>query len=303
MADNKYDVPKNTGAYVALVVSVVMLGVNWPFMKLGLAYFSPFWMVSLRFCLSAPVVALLVVVLKRRLPVFNRLDLRVIIGVALMQFVTQMGLVTLSLKWIPAGTASILIYTTPLWLVLLDLLVFRARIEKHRLAITVASAFGCAIVVFSSSQAMPVVPLFMVLLASVFWSLSMRLIATHRWSGDVPDAVFWQFLLAGLVTLPLAWFMDGSLAPEALSLPGLLLLLFVGPFATGLGFGLMIVAGRSLPVARVSLVSTAAPLIGFLSSALILNEAITVWVAFGGAVILAALVAGSFESVRRGAKG
>ncbi|MEH6523542.1 DMT family transporter [Sulfitobacter sp.] len=286
-------------AYVALWISVGMLGLNWPFMKQGLSYISPFWMLSLRFCLSAPVVAVLLMVQKHRLPVFCRGDLRVICGVALMQFVVQTGLVTVSLQWVPASTATILIYTTPLWLVVLDVFVFRHRVDRHRLLVTGISVLGCVIILLGSSGGGPLGPLFFILLASVFWSMSMRLIATHVWVGDIRDAVFWQFLIAGVVTLPLAWLIEGPPASSVFTFPGVAYLLFIGPAATGLGFGLMVSAGRSLPVARVSLISTAAPLIGFLSSAIWLKEPIHTPVLIGGATIFAALIIGSINIGKR----
>ena len=286
------------GAYVALWVSVLMLGVNWPIMKLGLSHVSPFWMVSLRFLLSTPVVALLILVQKRRLPILNLSDLRVIGGVALLQFILQTGLVTLSLQWVPASTATILIYTTPFWLVVLDCLIFRAHVALHRFLITGVSALGCAVILFGSRHTGPLAPLFLILLASVFWALSMRLIATHTWVGDVRDAIFWQFLIAGLVMFPVAWGLEGAPTASAFSEPGVYYMVFIGPAATGLGFGLMVVAGRSLAVTRVSLISTAAPLIGFLSSAVLLGEQIGAMVLIGGVAILVALIAGSLTADR-----
>ena len=110
-----------------LLVAVLCLGLNWPGMKVGLEIVGPVWMVCLRFLLSLPVLAIFVLITKKRLPILNRKDRAVVLVVAFFQFILSMGLITLSLQYIPAGTASILIYTTPLWMLLIDTLWYRQK--------------------------------------------------------------------------------------------------------------------------------------------------------------------------------
>jgi len=135
-----------------LLVAVLCLGLNWPGMKLGLEIVGPVWMVCLRFLLSLPVLALFVLITKKRLPVLNRKDRSVVFVVAFFQFILSMGLITVSLQFIPAGTASILIYTTPLWMLLIDTLWYRQRPPSKRLILTGISTIGCAMILFASGQ-------------------------------------------------------------------------------------------------------------------------------------------------------
>lgn len=281
------------GPNLLLWLSVIILGLNWPVMKLALQHVAPFWMVALRYGFSVPVIAALVLVLKHRLPRFERRDLRVILGVAFLQFVIQMGLVTFALQWVAAGTASILIYTTPVWLVLLDGVIFGQHISASRLWPTLLSATGCLLVLLGAGHISDAAPLLLILAAALCWSCSMRLIASHVWSGEVLDALFWQFLLAGLVSLPVAFVAEGGLELGSFSAKGLGLLVFVGPVATGIGFGLMVVVGRLLPVAQVALISTLSPVIGFLSSAVFLGDPLNFMLVSGAATMLFAIVWGA----------
>ena len=281
------------GALAMLGLSVLLLGVNWPVMKLGLDYFSPFWMVCLRFLLSAPVVAALIVISARRLPVLTRADLPVIVGVATFQFVGMMGLVTLALTLVPAGTASILIYTTPAWLLLIDMILGDAKIGVKRKAAALMSAAGCAVVVLSSGKSDVWGALLIILIASALWAIAMRLVNRHKWQGGVRDALFWQMLIAGLVLLPVAYVIEGPFAPQSLTPVSVSLLVFIGPAASGAGFGFMIAAGRSLPASRVALISTGTPLIGFSSATLALGEPVQAATLIGGGAMLAALVWGA----------
>lgn len=286
-------------AGLTLWISVVILGVNWPVMKLGLEAVSPMWMAALRFALTLPFALAFALLANGRLPRLDRGDLPVILGVALLQFVAQMVLMTLALQRVAAGTASILVYTTPLWLTLVDWILSGRPPARRRALSTLLSTLGCLAVVVASGIAQAL-PLGLILLASLCWSLSIRLVAWHRWRGEVSDALFWQWTLAAAILLPLAFLAEGPPAATALSWRGIACLLFIGPVASGLGFGLMIYAGRHLSAPRVTLTSTAAPVIGYLSSTLILAEPLRPAIILGGALILAAIATGIARPARPG---
>ncbi len=288
----------HNGALAMLGLSVLLLGVNWPVMKLGLDYFPPFWMVCLRFLLSAPVLAALIAITWHCPPVLTRADLPVILGVATLQFAGMMGLVTLALTLVPAGTASILIYTTPVWLMLIDLVFGNTAIGMQRRATAFLSAAGCATIVFSSGKPGLWGALFLILIASALWAIAMQLVNRHNWLGGVRDALFWQMLVAGLALFPVAYFFEGPFVWPSLTPISVTLLLFIGPIASGVGFGFMIAAGRSLPTERVALISTATPLIGFISATLILGEPVNAATLLGGAIMLLALVWGAIPGRR-----
>lgn len=83
---------------------------------------------------------------------------------------------------------------------------------------------------------------------------------------------------------------------HSFSLAGLGLLVFVGPVATGLGFGLMVAVGRTLPVSQIELFSTLSPVIGFVSSALLLDDPLNLMIVVGAGTLLLALVWGALSS-------
>ena len=162
-----------------LFVSVLCLGLSWPAMKLGLDSVSAYWMVALRLLFALPVIALFVFITKKRLPTFSRPDRAVIFTVAVVQFIGSMGLITVCLQYIPAGTASILIYTTPLWMLVIDTLWYRQRPTAKRLLLTSTSTLGVAMILFASGQPGAWLPLFGMLLASGLWAVSIRLSLIH----------------------------------------------------------------------------------------------------------------------------
>lgn len=273
-----------------LLIAVLCLGLNWPGMKVGLEVVSPLWMVCLRFLMSLPVLALFVLLTKKRLPVLNRKDRSVVFVVAFFQFILSMGLITLSLQFIPAGTASILIYTTPLWMLLIDTLWYRQRAPAKRLVLTGISTLGCAMILLASGEPGAWLPLFGMLLASALWAVAIRRVSFHKWQGSVIEAVFWQFVIAGLAMFLIAWSFEPMPSFSAYSWRDWLLLTYIGPVATGLGFGLMVAAGPKLPPDKIVLISTLTPIVGYVSSVLILDETLLPMVMMGAVLMIAALI-------------
>ena len=273
-----------------LLIAVLCLGLNWPGMKVGLEIVGPVWMVCLRFLLSLPVLALFVLITKKRLPRLNRKDRSVVFVVAFFQFILSMGLITVSLQFIPAGTASILIYTTPLWMLLIDTLWYRQKPPSKRLILTGISTIGCAMILFASGEPGAWLPLFGMLLASALWAVAIRRVSFHKWQGSVIEAVFWQFSIAGMAMLGLALIFEPT--PDFLNYrwQDWLLLTYIGPVATGLGFGLMVAAGPKLPPDKIVLISTLTPIVGYVSSVVILNENLLPMVVAGAVLMIAALI-------------
>lgn len=273
-----------------LLVAVLCLGLNWPGMKVGLEIVGPVWMVCLRFLLSLPVLAIFVLITKKRLPILNRKDRAVVLVVAFFQFILSMGLITLSLQYIPAGTASILIYTTPLWMLLIDTLWYRQKPPSKRLILTGISTIGCAMILFASGEPGAWLPLFGMLLASALWALAIRRVSFHKWQGTVIEAVFWQFTVAGAAMLALALVFEPTPDFVNYAWQDWLLLMYIGPVATGLGFGLMVAAGPKLPPDKIVLISTLTPIVGYVSSVIILNETLLPMVVAGAVLMITALI-------------
>ena len=273
-----------------LLVAVLCLGLNWPGMKLGLEIVGPVWMVCLRFLLSLPVLALFVLITKKRLPLLNRKDRSVVFVVAFFQFILSMGLITVSLQFIPAGTASILIYTTPLWMLLIDNLWYRQRPHSKRLILTGISTVGCAMILLASGQPGAWLPLFGMLLASALWAVAIRRVSFHKWKGSVIEAVFWQFTFAGFAMLAIALMVEPTPNFGAYAVSDWLLLAYIGPVATGLGFGLMVAAGPKLPPDKIVLISTLTPIVGYVSSVILLKETLLPLVMAGAILMIAALI-------------
>jgi probable blue pigment (indigoidine) exporter len=102
------------------------MGSSFAIGKIGLAFSSPILLVALRFTIAGIVMAIAVLVMKRKHPhnIYSWVKMAVI---GLFQTAGVMGCIFLSLRTIPAGESSILTFLNPLLVVVLGSIFLKIR--------------------------------------------------------------------------------------------------------------------------------------------------------------------------------
>jgi drug/metabolite transporter (DMT)-like permease len=254
---------------------IVVWGANWPVMKYGLTYISPFWFAASRVYLGAATLFLVLLFLRRRIPIPGRQDLPVVVSVGLLQMFGYMGLVHLSLQFVEAGRAAILSYTTPLWVTPAAILFLGERLTGLRAAGLLAGLTGIVVLFNPSaldwSDGDVVAGNLLLLVAALCWAVGILHIRTHTWELTPLDIAPWQMLVAaGPVTLVAALAEPVSAIQWTGGLVAVVA--YNGPIATALGFWALISLNRALPAISTSLAILGVPACGFLSSVIFLGE-------------------------------
>ncbi len=116
--------PNRTWLLLAFLTLYLVWGSTFLAIKLAIETMPPFLMAGLRFLLAGSVLYALVGIGRRPQPTRNQWQNAAVIGFAM--FGAANGLVCWAEKSVPSGLASLVIATTPLWMVSLETLVFRA---------------------------------------------------------------------------------------------------------------------------------------------------------------------------------
>jgi len=191
---------------VALALLVVVLwGVNFAVIKVGLHGISPFVLGGLRMVFTAFPAILLV---ER-----PHLPFRVFAGFALTSFLGQFGLLFLAIKiGMPSGLASVVQQSQVFFTVLLAALVFGERPRPAQLAGTFVAALGLSVIGAQSGASFPLAGFVLTILAAAVWAvgnLVSRSLSRHGpvnglafvvWSALIPPVPF--FALARLAEGP-----------------------------------------------------------------------------------------------------
>lgn len=283
---------------------IVVWGCNWPIMKIALREIEPLTFAFARLAMGAICLfALLAATGRLRLP--GRADMPVVLSVALLQLAAFMALINLGLARVDAGRSVILCYTTLIWVTPIAAIFLDERLTKAKAAglalglggiVTLFNPFG-----FDWRNEAALAGNAMLLGAAFLWAITIVHIKTHRFALTPLQLAPWQMIIGTLPVAVLAFVWEDPLAlwPSANLW---LTLAYNGPLATAFTLWAWTTVTRALPAITTAMASLAVPVVGALSSMVVLNEAIGTTNIVGFALILAGLAAISAETATR-AKG
>ena len=278
-------------------VLIILAGCFWGSMgifvrKLSTFGFSPIQIVSLRITVAALAFSLLLLIKDRSgfrialrdLPLFLGLGF----GSILFFTVCYFSAITI----MPLSTAAILLYTSPIWIMLMSVLFFRERLNRIKL-IALALAFaGCVLVSGISGEGLTLTGLLLGLGSGIGYGLYSILgtIALRKYSPYTVTTYTFLFAAAG------SWLVCGAADmttkfSAADNLIGLLLFCVLTGLVTAVIPFLAYTLGlRTVEASRAGILATIEPLVATLVGIVVFSEPLTLLSGLGIVLILAAVV-------------
>jgi drug/metabolite transporter (DMT)-like permease len=181
------------------------------------------------------------------------------------------------LTMIAASRASIIAFTMPVWAALLAALLLAERLTPPKLLGLALGLAGLGILVAPDLERFLAAPLgvLAVLGAAMSWALGTVLMKRHRWSISAAQLSGWQLLVGGIPIFIATPFLDDPIAALAgLSAKAALTLVFVLAFAMVFAQWTWVRLVRILPASTAAIGSMAVPVVGVLSSTLLIGESL-----------------------------
>ena len=284
--------------YLLLICLALVWGAHWPIAKIGLRDLPPFTYGVLRVAMGLAVIVGLLVA-RRRLSLPDRRDVPVVLSVGLGQMAAGIALMNLALPLVSAGRSSILLYTMPLWVGLLQLPALRAGAGRRQLGGLLIGLAGIGLLLNPQSidwqspgQLLGSAAL---LVSAALWAATTIHLGHHDWHGTPFDLLPWQLLIAlvPLVVLAFAFEAGRSIHWEPTAIAAVL---YSGPLATALAFWLSQSISRSLSPLATTMGFLAVPVVGLVSSWLILGEPLTALDLAGAATTFVGIAVVSLSS-------
>lgn len=266
--------PTPARAYLLLGAVIVLWGVNWPIMKVGLGAIGPLWFAAAR-VLTGALCLFAVLAFQGRLKIPGRADLPILLSVGVFQVGIALGFMHSAVEYVAAGRSAILAYTTPLWVTPLAALILKERLTVARLtglALGLAGVFlmfNPAAVDFSDPNALKGNA--MLLGAAISWACVIVHIRAHTWVLSPLQMMPWQMLLGGAIVGTAAALFE-SADRIVWSWPLAAVLAYNGPIASAFCFWAIVSVSRGLPAVSTALGSLGVPLVGVVSSVWFLGE-------------------------------
>lgn len=279
--------------YLCALSVVVIWGLNFVVMKVGLNGLSPMMLGALRFALAAFPLVLFV-----RPP---RLPWRWIAAYGLVQGLGQFGLLFTALKFgMPAGMASLVIQTQAFFTLLLAAPVLRERARPHHWVGLGVAALGLVVIAAGRGDGpgqMTMAGFVLTLGAASMWAVSNIIVrlASRKAPGYDPFAfIAWSSAAPVLPFLALAAWADGWDAVMGMLL-GIgwgeaLSVLYLAVLATLLAYTLWTRLLTRHPAARIAPFSLLVPVVGLWAASAAFDERLQPLQWVGAGCVLAGLV-------------
>jgi O-acetylserine/cysteine efflux transporter len=274
---------------VALALLVVLLwGVNFVVIKLGLRVVSPFVLGGLRMLLTS--IPAVFFIERPRLP------LRIYLGFALTTFLVQFSLLFLAIKMgMPAGLASVVQQSQVFFTVILAALVFGEKPRAIYLAGTLVAALGLAWIGLDRGTSFPLAGFLLTLCGAASWAVGNLISRSLSRYGPVNGLAFvvWSGLVPPLPFFALAWAFEGPEAVaaslRAMDAGSWAAVAYLAFGATLAGFGLWNRLLKAYPAAQVTRFALLVPVVGLAGGAVVLGEQISAAQLGGSALVVAGL--------------
>ena len=273
---------------LALLV-VVVWGLNFVVIKVGLHNMPPLMLAGLRFMLVA--FPALLAVARPKVP------LRLLLGYGLTISFGQFAFLFCAIKFgMPAGLASLVLQAQAFFTIILGAGVFGERLQGKQVAGIALAVLGVLVLIEASltGQHIPMIGFVLTLAAAFSWAcgnIFNKKIMSHTSRPPVMSLVVWSALI------PIIPFMVASLIFEgpalmlqslvSIDLTTILSLAYLAFVATIIGYGIWGSLLGRYETWRVAPLSLLVPVVGMASAALLLGESLSI-LQLGGAVLIMA---------------
>lgn len=253
---------------------VLTWAISWPVIKIGVTTVPPLWYGALRYLLAASCLFAFAA-LRREVALPPRSDWPLVAVSAVLQMSAFSALVGTALTVLPPGRASVLAYSTPIWVMPLSAWWLHERLTRSGVLGVGLGLLGVVVIAAPSlhpAGSRQLLAYGMLLGAAAAWAVSIVFVRRHRFTASALALAPWQALVAAALLLPLATFFEG--APPPIGASAAASLAYVGPVATAFAYWAVVETGRHLRASTMSMALLATPSLGIVLSAVTLGEAI-----------------------------
>ncbi len=283
--------PLPVAGYFLLAGVSLFWGLNWPGMKIVLGEMTVWWFRAMSVGAGA-FGLLLIAYFSTGATHPKRSEILPLLVCALFGIVGWHLFTGFGVSMMPAGRASIIAFTMPVWAALLSSPILGEPMNGYKVAGLALGVAGLAVLIGPDLIALQTAPqgaLFM-LGAAVTWAIGTVLFKKFEWTSPVTALTGWQLLIGTTVITTGAIILEP--VPDLTELSGTAILALAYLFALPMVFcqWAFFKVVRLFPAAIASIGTLAVPVIGVFSSALILGEPVG-WIEFVAMALICAALA------------
>lgn len=262
----------NRRQLILLILLTLVMGLNWPVMKIGVSGYPPLAFRAWCIWLGLPVLAAALVMLKQPFLV-PRAHWRELFWLALTNMFVWQSLMMLALVLLSSGRSAILAYSMPIFSALLGFLFYGERLGGRQLAGVLAAGLGVVLLLWHEVSALSGQPWGVVfaLVAAASWAVGIRQMRATRIPASTLTLSFWMTAMTGVVLTLLSTAFE-STAWALPSAPVWWSMVFNAVLIFGFAITTQLYLARTLPPVASTLSIMFIPILGVFSGAVWLDE-------------------------------
>lgn len=269
---------------LALLV-VVVWGINFLFVRLGLEEIPPFQLCALRLLLAS-----LPAIFFVKIPTIS---FRLLLWYGLVMFGLQFSLLFLGMyAGMPAGMASLILQVQVFFSLFFANIYLKEQPNLWQIIGAMISFSGIAVVAFHFDEKINLIGFAFILAAAASWGVG-NLLTKKAAKCNMMALVIWGSFVACIPMLFISWFMEGSqsfiLTYQKITLRGGFALFYIVYISTWVGYGVWNWLLSRYPVSSIVPFTLLVPIIGLLSSIIVLNEPLTTWKLLAALLVMCGL--------------
>ena len=283
----------------ALLFVVLVWGVNFPILKTALAVMPVFVVNAFRFIVSGLILGTVYVLRQRGQSTSFLMPLsqrgRHILGLGLLGYVIYQLCFILGLNGTTAGSAALIMASSPLWTALLGYVLDYEQLPPKAWFALVLSLVGTSVVVIGGAHTVELSPgtlegNLLMLAASICWGAYTTLSKPVLQDVSPTGLTFFGLLFAlpFLIGMSIPYLEVVKWSEIGLKVWGAIV--FSGGLSTGLAFVFWNVAVRNVGPSHTAVFSNLVPFVALLASFVLLGESITMPQVTGGGLIVGGLL-------------
>ncbi|WP_253376880.1 O-acetylserine/cysteine exporter [unidentified bacterial endosymbiont] len=275
---------------LALLV-VIVWGLNFVVIKVGLHNMPPLMLAGLRFLLVA--FPALFFVARPTIP------FKLLLGYGLTISFGQFAFLFCAIKFgMPAGLASLVLQAQAFFTIILGAFVFGERLQGKQLAGITLAVFGVLVLIEASlnGEHVALLGFMLTLAAGLSWAcgnIFNKLIMQHQTRPPVMSLVVWSALIPVIPFMAASFILDGPqtmlMSLIEIDLTTVLSLIYLAFIATIVGYGIWGSLLGRYETWRVAPLSLLVPVVGIASAAILLDEKLSALQLLGAVLVMAGL--------------
>jgi len=283
--------------FIALIVTVFCFGTLWTAAKISIDHVPPLWFTAGRYAIGAIFIAV-VLASQGRFKLPDRADIPIILSVGGIMLGLYSSIFQNALTFIEAGRATILGYTTAIFVTPVAVLFLGERLPRLKLA-GLGAAIAGFLILFSPAELdwtdkQVLIGNGLLVLCVILWSAVILHLRVHRQVSDTLSLVPWYLLVSGLVAMISAFIFEGPPVFEV-SGTGWALFLYTGIVCSGIGNWGVTTAIMNLPATTSTVGLLGVPVLATIISVVFLGEILTLPLVAGLCLIVGGIAAVSMS--------